>query len=87
MSNDFFVNLLDVSTEWEPTDVNNVYQGSDRVSGENKWTATPVDLIFGSSSELRTVAEVYAADDGNQKFIEDFVAAWSKVMTADRFDL
>ena len=87
LSNDFFVNLLDMSTKWEPTDVNNVYQGSDRVSGENKWTATPVDLIFGSSSELRTVAEVYAADDGNQKFIEDFVAAWSKVMTADRFDL
>ena len=87
LSNDFFVDLLDMSTQWERTDIDNIFQGSDRTSGEKKWTATPVDLIFGSSSELRTVAEVYAADDGNQKFVEDFVAAWTKVMTADRFDL
>ena len=87
LSNDFFVNLLDMSTQWQPTDIENVYEGLDRSSGEKKWTATPTDLIFGSSSELRTVAEVYAANDGNQKFIEDFVAAWTQVMMADRFDI
>ena len=87
LSNDFFVNLLDMSTQWQTTDVEYVFQGIDRTSGEKKWTATPADLIFGSSSELRTVAEVYAANDGNEKFINDFIAAWTKVMTADRFDI
>ena len=76
-----------MSTQWQTTDVEYVFQGIDRTSGEKKWTATPADLIFGSSSELRTVAEVYAANDGNEKFINDFIAAWTKVMTADRFDI
>ncbi|SFQ04609.1 catalase-peroxidase [Nitrosomonas cryotolerans] len=88
LSNDFFVNLLDMSTNWtkSPTSVG-IYEARDRVTGELKWTATPVDLIFGSNSELRAVAEVYAADDAREKFVRDFVAAWIKVMTLDRFDL
>jgi len=87
LSNDFFVNLLDMSTEWSKSEKTaGLYEGRDRASGEVRWTATPVDLIFGSHSELRAVAEVYAADDGQQKFVEDFVDAWSKVMTLDRFD-
>jgi catalase-peroxidase len=87
LSNDFFVNLLGMSTKWSKSNSQNgFYEGHDRASGELKWTATPVDLIFGSHSELRAVAEVYAADDGGKKFVRDFVAAWNKVMNADRFD-
>ncbi len=87
LSNDFFVNLLDMSTEWVKSDDEGIYAGRDRKTGALKWTATPVDLMFGSSSELRAIAEVYAAADGEQKFMDDFVAAWGKVMTLDRFDL
>ena len=88
LSNDFFKNLLDMSTTWakSPTSAG-IYEGRDRTSGALKWRATPVDLIFGSSSELRSVAEVYAAADSQEKFVRDFVTAWSKVMTLDRFDL
>jgi catalase-peroxidase len=86
LSNDFFVNLLDMSTKWEKSaEKDGVYEGRDRATGELKWTATPVDLIFGSHSELRTIAEVYAAEDGREKFVQDFVAAWTKVMNLDRF--
>ena len=88
LSNDFFVNLLDMSTVWtKSTKSEGVYEGRDRASGAVKWTATPVDLIFGSSSELRAVAEVYAADGAQEMFVNDFVEAWTKVMTLDRFDL
>lgn len=87
LSNDFFVNLLDMSTQWRPAATEGLYEGFDRASGERKWTATPVDLIFGSNSELRAVAEVYAARDGEEKFVNDFAAAWTKVMDLDRFDL
>ncbi len=88
LSNDFFVNLLSMSTEWSKSDeAEGIYVGRDRASGEMKWTATPVDLIFGSNSELRAVAEVYAANDGKEKFVRDFVDAWVKVMRLDRFDL
>ncbi|MDE2972043.1 MAG: catalase/peroxidase HPI, partial [Acidobacteriota bacterium] len=87
LSNDFFVNLLDMSTEWsKASDSEGVYEGRDRGTGELKWTASPVDLIFGSNSELRAIAEVYGADDGGERFARDFVAAWDKVMTLDRFD-
>ena len=88
LSNDFFVNLLDMSTEWKPSsEFAGAYVGVDRETGERKWTATPVDLMFGSSSELRSVSEVYASNDGEAKFVADFVNAWTKVMTNDRFDL
>ncbi len=88
LTNDFFVNLLDMSTEWKQSSKSQgIYEGYDRQSGKLKWTATPVDLVFGSNSELRAVAEVYAADDAKEKFVNDFVKAWSKVMTLDRFDL
>jgi catalase-peroxidase len=87
LSNDFFVNLLDMSTEWKKAGADGQYQGIDRKSGQSKWTATTVDLIFGSHSELRAIAEVYAANDGKQKFVNDFVKAWNKVMNLDRFDL
>jgi catalase-peroxidase len=88
LSNDFFVNLLDMGTEWSPRDgEEGVYEGRDRASGEVRWTGTRVDLVFGSNSELRALAEVYAADDAKEKFVEDFVAAWAKVMELDRFDL
>jgi catalase-peroxidase len=88
LNNDFFVNLLDMSTVWTKSDeAKGAYEGRDRASKELKWTATPVDLIFGSNSELRAVAEAYASDDGEEKFVNDFVAAWTKVMTLDRFDL
>lgn len=87
LSNDFFVNLLDMSTRWEKDKEPGLYQGLDRQSGKLKWTATPVDLVFGSHSELRAVAEVYAADDGKPRFVEDFARAWTKVMELDRFDL
>ena len=86
LSNDFFVNLLDMSTQWSKSaQAEGVYEGRDRSTGKLKWTATPVDLVFGSNSELRAVAEVYAANDGREKFAKDFVAAWSKVMELDRF--
>ena len=87
LSNDFFVNLVDMSTQWSAASTKGVYEGRDRVTGALRWTATPVDLVFGSNSELRAVAEHYAADDGQQAFVEDFIEAWTKVMTLDRFDL
>jgi len=88
LTNDFFVNLLDMSTKWQKSsDMDGVYEGVDRSTGNKKWTATSVDLIFGSHSELRSVAEAYAAEDGKDKFIRDFVAAWDKVMMLDRFDV
>ncbi|MGI9259045.1 MAG: catalase-peroxidase, partial [Gammaproteobacteria bacterium] len=88
LSNDFFANLIDMSTEWSasPND-DSTYVGNDRSTGEMKWTATPVDLIFGSNSELRAVSEFYAADDASEQFVHDFIAAWTKVMTLDRFDV
>ena len=88
LTNDFFVNLLDMSTTWKAaSEADNVFEGCDRATGELKWTGTRVDLIFGSNSELRALAEVYAQDDSRQTFVQDFVAAWNKVMNADRFDL
>ncbi len=88
LSNDFFVNLLDMSTVWSKDEKNNgIYIGNDRATGTFKWQATPVDLIFGSSSELRAIAEVYASDDADTKFVNDFINAWTKVMQLDRFDL
>jgi len=87
LSNDFFVNLLDMSTKWQKASTEGIYEGRDRATDEVKWTATPVDLIFGSNSELRAVAEAYAADDAREKFVRDFVNAWVKVMTLDRFDI
>ena len=88
LSNDFFVNLLDMSTEWSKSSkTDGVYEGRDRSSGKLRWTATPVDLVFGSQAELRAVAEVYAEMGGEEKFVSDFVDAWTKVMTLDRFDL
>jgi catalase-peroxidase len=87
LSNDFFVNLLDMSTKWTKSSTSErIYEGHDRSTGELKWTATPVDLIFGSNSELRAVAEVYAADNAQEQFVRDFVDAWTKVMNLDRFD-
>ena len=88
LTHDFFVNLLDMGTEWKPvSEDNDVFEGRDRKTGKAKWTATRVDLIFGSNSQLRALAEVYACEDSQQKFVEDFVAAWNKVMNLDRFDL
>ncbi|HYB78745.1 MAG TPA: catalase/peroxidase HPI [Thermoplasmata archaeon] len=87
LTNDFFVNLLDMRIEWKPTSDEDLFEGRDRTSGELKWTATRVDLIFGSNSELRALAEVYGASDAQSKFVTDFVAAWTKVMNLDRFDL
>jgi len=88
LTNDFFVNLLDMSTEWKAvSDAKDIFEGRDRKTGQIKWTATRVDLIFGSNSELRAVAEVYGSRDGQDKFVQDFVAAWTKVMNLDRFDL
>ncbi|MDE2659398.1 MAG: catalase-peroxidase, partial [Acidobacteriota bacterium] len=88
LSNDFFVNLLDMSTAWsKSTDTEGLYEGRDRQTGELRWTATPVDLIFGSHSELRAIAEVYGADDGGAQLASDFAAAWDKVMSLDRFDV
>jgi catalase-peroxidase len=86
LSNDFFVNLVDMSTAWKPSG-DNAYEGRDRQTGAVKWKATRVDLAFGSNSQLRAIAEVYAQNDGGQKFVKDFVAAWTKVMNLDRFDL
>jgi catalase-peroxidase len=86
LTNDFFVNLTDMAYTWKPAG-KNLYEIRDRKSGEVKWTATRVDLVFGSNSILRSYAEVYAQDDNQEKFVKDFVAAWTKVMNADRFDL
>jgi len=87
LTNDFFVNLLDMATEWKPTDDANLFKGISRKTGKEKWTATRVDLIFGSNAQLRAIAEVYASDDAKIKFMNDFIMAWNKVMNADRFDL
>ncbi|WP_317231414.1 catalase/peroxidase HPI [Chryseobacterium daecheongense] len=88
LSNDFFVNLLDMNTQWKAmSDDKELYMGTDRSTGQPKWTATRADLVFGSNSELRAIAEVYASSDGQEKFIKDFIAAWNKVMNLDRFDL
>ena len=88
LSNDYFVNLLDMKTTWKEEDSSEQnFIGKDRNSGKNKWKGTRVDLIFGSNSQLRALAEVYACEDSKDKFIDDFISAWSKVMNADRFDL
>nr|HPN19496.1 catalase-peroxidase [Chitinophagales bacterium] len=88
LSNDFFVNLLDMNTIWKATsDTKEEFEGRDRKTGNLKWTATRADLIFGSNSELRAIAEVYASNDSKVKFVTDFIAAWNKVMNLDRFDL
>jgi len=87
LTNDFFVNLLDMNTEWKPSSSEGVYEGRDRKTGEVKWTGTRVDLIFGSHSQLRALAEVYACDDSKEAFVKDFVCAWNKVMNLDRYDL
>jgi len=88
LTSDFFVNLLDMGTTWQPTAQDaNAFEGRDAATGEVKWTGSRADLIFGSNSELRALAEVYASDDAKAKFVNDFVAAWDKVMTLDRFDL
>ncbi|MEO6817465.1 MAG: peroxidase family protein, partial [Edaphobacter sp.] len=88
LSNDFFLNLLDMGTEWKPTSgAQDVFEGRDRKTGEVKWTGTRVDLIFGSHSQLRALAEVYGSSDAQEKFVHDFVAVWNKVMNLGRFDL
>ena len=88
LTNDFFVNLLDLGTTWTSiSESKDVFEGRDRATGDVKWTATRVDLIFGSNSQLRALAEVYAQDDAKEKFVHDFVAAWTKVMNLDRFEL
>jgi len=88
LTNDFFINLLDMRTAWKAmSDDQSLYLGSDRATGQPKWTATRADLVFGSNSELRAIAEVYASADAQEKFVKDFVAVWNKVMNLDRFDL
>jgi catalase-peroxidase len=87
LSNDFFVNLLDMGTQWKVSSQENVYEGRSRDGGDTKWTATAVDLVFGSNSQLRALAEVYAQEDAKEKLVRDFVTAWDKVMNLDRFDL
>jgi catalase-peroxidase len=88
LTNDFFVNLLDMGTTWKATaEDEDVFEGRDRATGEVKWTGTRVDLVFGANSQLRAIAEVYGSDDAQEKFVHDFVAAWDKVMNLDRFDL
>jgi catalase-peroxidase len=87
LTNDFFVNLLDMNTKWQPSPSDGVYEGRDRKTGEIKWTGTRVDLVFGYNSQLRALAEVYGCDDAKATFVNDFVAAWAKVMNLDRFDL
>jgi catalase-peroxidase len=93
LTNDFFVNLLDMGTEWQAANASSngsstqVYEGRDRATGEVKWAATAVDLVFGSNSQLRAIAEFYGCDDAHEQFVRDFVAAWDKVMNLDRFDL
>ena len=87
LTNDFFVNLLDMGTKWQPSETEGVFEGRDRKSGEIKWTGTRVDLVFGSNSQLRALAEVYACDDSKGAFVKDFGTAWTKVMNLDRYDL
>jgi catalase-peroxidase len=87
LTNDFFVNLLDMGTKWQKSSTEGVLEGRDRNTGDLKWTATVVDLVFGSNSQLRALVEVYGSSDAQQKFVHDFVAAWTKVMNLDRFDL
>jgi catalase-peroxidase len=88
LTNDFFVNLVDMGTEWKASaSTENVYEGRDRATGEVKWTGTAVDLVFGANSPLRGISEAYACDDSKEKFVRDFVTAWDKVMNLDRFDL
>jgi catalase-peroxidase len=88
LTNDFFINLLDMGTAWKAAgEDREIYEGRDRKTGELKWTATRADLVFGSHAELRAIAEVYGDADGNRKFVQDFVAAWNKVMNLDRFDI
>jgi catalase-peroxidase len=87
LTNDFFVNLLDMGIDWQPASVQGLYEGRDRATGAVKWTGTRVDLVFGSHSQLRAVAEVYASADAQAKFVQDFIAVWTKVMNLDRFDL
>ncbi len=87
LTNDFFVNLLDMGIRWQPSEIEHIYEGLDRHTGEIKWSATSVDLVLGSNSQLRALAEVYGSDDGQEKFVQDFVAAWDKIMNLDRFDL
>ena len=87
LTTDFFVNLLDMNIEWRPSSTVGIYEGRVRSSGQVQWTGTRVDLVFGSNSELRALAEVYACDENQQKFVQDFVTAWNKVMNLDRFDL
>jgi catalase-peroxidase len=87
LTNDFFVNLLDMNTKWEPSSTAGAYEGRDRATGKVKWTGTRVDLVFGSNSQLRAIAEVYGSNDAKGAFVKDFVAAWNKVMNLDRYDL
>jgi catalase-peroxidase len=88
LTNDFFVNLLDMSTTWKATSEDaDLFEGRDRATGEIRWTGTRVDLIFGSNSQLRALTEVYGSEDSQEKFLNDFVAAWNKVMNLDRFDV
>ncbi len=87
LTNDYFVNLLDMGTKWQPSSSEGVYEGRDRATDKIKWTGTRVDLLFGSNSQLRGIAEVYACSDSKEKLVKDFVAAWSKVMNLDRYDL
>ena len=88
LTNDFFVNLLDMGTTWKPTSKDgDVFEGRDRITGELKWTGSRIDLVFGSNSILRALAEVYGCEDSQENFLHDFVAAWNKVMNLDRFDL
>jgi catalase-peroxidase len=88
LSNDYFLNLLDFGTTWKATsDAQDIFEGRDRKTGELKWTGTRIDLIFGSNTELRAIAEVYACNDGKDKFVHDFIAAWNKVMNLGRYDI
>ena len=87
LTNDFFVNLLDMATEWKPTDAGHTFEGRDRATGTAKWTGTRADLVFGSNSQLRAIAEVYGQNAAQPAFVRAFIAAWVKVMNADRFDL
>jgi len=88
LTNDYFVNILDMGTDWTPAnDTETLFEGKDRKSGEVKWTASRMDLVFGSNSQLRSIAEVYGASDAQEKFVKDFVTAWDKVMMLDRFDV
>ena len=88
LTNDFFLNLLDMNNQWSPTsEANDNYEAKDRKTGKVKWTASRVDLVFGSNSQLRAIAEVYAQNDNKEKFVNDFIKAWTKVMELDRFDI